>query len=64
MFTYGGGSQPVGITASDALSGLDSSGSLLTGSVNTNNAPGPVTINYTAKDKAGCALCAIDRYWV
>ncbi|MFO1433737.1 MAG: choice-of-anchor tandem repeat GloVer-containing protein [Candidatus Competibacteraceae bacterium] len=51
-FAYGSGTQPVNITASDSLSGLDSAGSTLTGAVDTNTV-GPVSVTYTAQDQAG-----------
>ncbi|MFO1433765.1 MAG: hypothetical protein U1F76_27325 [Candidatus Competibacteraceae bacterium] len=51
-FPYGSGMQTVSITASDALSGLDTAGSTLTGNVDTTNL-GTNSVTFTAKDLAG-----------
>lgn len=62
-FAYGTGTQPVSITASDSLSGIDTAGSTLSGTVNT-NVVGTTTVNYTAKDKAGNTATTSCNYQV
>ena len=52
LFLYGSGMQTVSISASDALSGIDTAGSTLSGTVDT-NVVGTTSVLFTAKDKAG-----------